>query len=98
MRPGSRHDQEQLVAAAPGEEPAAARRLVGEVVDRGVRAPLRVDGQLQVGERVHPVGVAAVLADQDGRPERAHQWGHHGMEGAQPAGVPGPGGQRDVDR
>jgi hypothetical protein len=36
-----------LVAAAPGEQPAAARVLVGQPVDRGVRLALRVDAELQ---------------------------------------------------
>jgi hypothetical protein len=87
-----------LVAAAPGEQPAAARVLVGEPVDRGVRGALRVDAQLQVGQRVVPVRVAPVLADQYLRAELAEQRGHHGVEGPQPPGVPGESGQRDVDR
>jgi hypothetical protein len=53
-----------LVTAASGEQPAAAGYLVRERVDRGVYGALRVDGQLQVGQRIAPVRVAAVLADQ----------------------------------
>ena len=85
------------VATAAREQPAAAGVLVGELVDGGVRGPLPVDGQLQVGERIEPVGVAAVLADYDLRPERGQQRRHDGVERAQPAGVAGPAGQRDVD-
>ena len=95
--PGARHDLDQLVAAAAGEQPAAAGRLVGEPVDGGVRGALPVDGQLQVGERVEPVGVAAVLADQDLGRERAQQRRDDRVERPQPAGVAGPAGQRDVD-
>jgi hypothetical protein len=45
--PASRHYVHVLVAAAPGEQPAAARVLVGQPVDRGVRLALRVDAELQ---------------------------------------------------
>ncbi len=78
-----------LVAAAAGEQPAAAGVLVRQLVDRGVRGALGVDGQLQVGQRVVPVRVAAVLADQDLRAELPQQRRHDGMEGAQPPGVAG---------
>ena len=47
--PATRHHVHVLVTAAPGQQPAPARVLVGEPVDRGVRGALRVDGQLQAG-------------------------------------------------
>jgi hypothetical protein len=59
---------------------------------------LTVDAQRQVGQRVVPVRVAAVLADQQLETERPHNRRHHGVEGPQPARVPGAGRQRDVDR
>ena len=40
MRPRPRHDLDNLVAAAPGEQPAAARDLVREHVDGRVSGPL----------------------------------------------------------
>ena len=89
---------DQLVPAAPGEQPAAARELVRELVQFLVGGPLRVDGQLQVGQRVEPVRIAAVLADQDLRAERAQQRRHDRVERAQPVRVPGARGQRHVDR
>ena len=54
--------------------------------------PLPVDAQLQAGQRIQPVGVAAVLADQHLRPELAQQRRDDRVEGAQPAGIPGPAG------
>ena len=59
---------------------------------------LPVDAELQVGQRVEPVAVAAVLADQHLRPERAQQRRHDRVERAQPARVAGARGQRHVDR
>ena len=92
MGPDSGHDLERLVAASAGKKPAAAGDLVGQVVNRGVRCALRIDGQLQAGQRVEPVRIAAVLADQDLRLERPQQRRHDGMEGTQPSGVRGPAG------
>ena len=83
---------------AAGQQPAAAGGLVRQPVDHGVRHPLRVDRQVQVGQRIEPVRVAAVLADQDVRAEGAQQVRHHGVEGPQPAGVRGPSRQGHVDR
>jgi hypothetical protein len=48
----------QLIAAAPGQHPAAAGRLVGQLVDRGVRDALSVDRQPQVRSRPRPVLVS----------------------------------------
>ena len=98
VRPGPRYDVDQLVSPAAGDQPASAGQVVGERVDRGVGGPLRVDAQLQVGQRVEPVRVGPVLADQHLRPELPQQRRDDRMEGAQPAGVAGPGGQRDIDR
>ena len=67
-------------------------------MDRGVGGALPVDAQLQVGQGIQPVRVAAVLADQHLRPELAQQWRDDRVEGAQPASIAGPGGQRDIDR
>ena len=63
-----------------------------------IAAALAVDGQLQVGQRILVVGVAAALGDQHVGRERAHRAGHHRAERAQPAGVVGARRQRDVDR
>jgi calcium-translocating P-type ATPase len=98
VRPGSGDDLDQLVPAATGEQPPAARDLVRELVNGRVRCPLGVYRQPEVGQRVHPVGVAAVLADQDLRAELAQQRRHDGVERAQPARVAGACGQRHVDR
>ena len=72
--------------------------LVREPVQRGDRGALAVDGQLQVGERVLVVGVAAALGDEHVRAEGAHRARDHRAERAQPAGVVGARRQRDVDR
>jgi hypothetical protein len=42
-------------------------------MDRGMSGALRVDAQLQAGQRIQPVRVGPVLADQDLRPEPAQQ-------------------------
>ena len=47
--------------------------LVGQPVQLGDRGALPVDGELEVGERVLVVGVAAALRDQHVRRERAHR-------------------------
>jgi len=73
----------------PVSSPAAAGDLVRQLVQGLVRSPLAVDGQLQVRERVEPVGVAAMLADQDLRSEPAQQRRYHRVERAEPAGVAG---------
>ncbi len=96
VRPGPRDDLDQRVPAAAGQQPAAACCLVGELVDGGVRGPLPVNGQLEVRQRVEPVGVAAVLADQDLRVKGAQQRRDHGMEGPQPGRVAGAARQGDV--
>jgi hypothetical protein len=70
---------------------------VGQHVDRLVGGALRVDAQLQVGQRIEPVAVGPVLADQDLRPKLAQQRRDDRVEGAQPGRIAGPGGQRDVD-
>ena len=59
---------------------------------------LSVDTQLQVGQRIQPVRVGPVLADQHLRPELPQERRHDRVEGAQPAGIPGARGQRDIDR
>ena len=97
VRPGPRYDVDQVIPAATSGQPAPAGQVVGERVDRGMRGALAVDAQLQVGQGIQPVRVAAVLADQDLRPELAQQRRDDRVEGAQPAGVTGPGGQRDID-
>ena len=96
--PGPRHHIGQVIPSAAGEQPAVVGRLVGERVDRGVSGALRVDAQLQVSQRIAPVRVGPVLADQHLRPELPQQRRDDRVKGAQPAGITGPGGQRDVDR
>ena len=54
MRPGPGHHLERLIAASPGQQPAAAGHLVGQLVDRGVRDALSVDRQPQVRQRIEP--------------------------------------------
>ena len=51
-----------------------------------------------MGQRIEPVRVGPVLADQDLGPERPQQRRDDRVKGAQPACVAGPSGQRDVDR
>jgi hypothetical protein len=71
---------------------------VGQAVQGGVGGPLRVDREVEPGQRIEPVAVAAELGDQHPRLERAQQRRDDRVEGAQPAGVPGVWRQRDVDR
>ena len=59
---------------------------------------LRIDAQLQIGQGIQPVRVGPVLADQHLRPELPQQRRDDRVEGAQPAGIPGPRWQRDIDR
>ena len=73
VRPGPRYDLDQLIPSAAGEQPAPAGQVVGERMDRGMSGALRVDAQLQAGQRIQPVRVGPVLADQDLRPEPAQQ-------------------------
>ena len=98
VRPCPRYHLDQLIPPAAGEQPAPAGRFVGERVDRGMSGALRVDAQLQVGQRIQPVRVGPVLADQHLRPELAQQRRDDRVEGAQPARIPGPRGQRNIDR
>jgi hypothetical protein len=55
--------------AGAGQQPAAAGQVMGQRVDRGTGGALPVDAQLQAGQRISPVRVGPVLADQDLRPE-----------------------------
>ena len=64
MSPCPRYDADQLVAATTGSEPAAVADLVRERVQRGVRTPLTVDRDEQVGQRVERVRVATMLCDE----------------------------------
>ena len=98
VRPRARHHLDQLVAAAAGGDPSATGVLVREAVQGVVRRALAVDGQRQVRERVEDVAVAAVLADEDVRPELLEQRRDDRVERAQPSRVGGARGQRDVDR
>ena len=98
MCPGPWHHLKHFIAATTHQQPATAGHLVSQPVDRGVGQALRVDGQPQAGQRVEPVRVTAMLADQDLRLKRAQQWGHHGVEGPQPLRITGPGGKRHVHR
>ena len=59
---------------------------------------MSVDAQVQVRQRVLPVGVGAVLGAQHVRTERTHQPGHHGVERPRPGCVTGAGRDRDVHR
>ncbi|BAS10780.1 hypothetical protein AHiyo4_42020 [Arthrobacter sp. Hiyo4] len=68
-----------------------------EIPDGGDRLALAVHTDVQVGQRVEAVRVAAVLADDDFRLERAHELRHHGVESPQPAGIPGARRQGNVD-
>jgi hypothetical protein len=81
-----------LVTAAPGKQPAAASDLVGQRVDRGVRDALPVDRQFEIGERIAPVRIAPMLADDQLRAEFPQQRRDHGVKGPQPAGIPVPAG------
>ena len=96
--PRARYDVDHVVAAAAEPDPLAAAQLEGHVAERLDRDALRVDRQRQVGERVVGVGVGAVLADDDLRPEAAQHARHDGVEGPQPRGVAHPRRQGDVDR
>jgi len=49
-----------------------------------------------VGQRISPVGVDAVLADQDLRPEPRQQRRDDRVEGAQPGSIAAPSGQLDI--
>ncbi len=89
---------DELVAAAAGQQPVAVGYFVRQLMQCRVCRALGVDGHLEVGERVAPVRVAAVLADQHLGTELTQQRRNHGIEGAQPARVPGAGRQRDVHR
>jgi hypothetical protein len=73
VRPGPRYDLDQLIPSAAGGQPAPAGQVVGERMVRGMSGALRVDAQLQAGQRIQPVRVGPVLADQDLRPEPAQQ-------------------------
>jgi hypothetical protein len=88
---------DQLIPSAAGQHPPPAGQLAGQGVDGGVGRALPVDAQLQVGQRIEPVRADPVLADQDLRPEPPQRRDDR-VEGAQPAPVAGPGGQREVDR
>jgi len=44
---------------------------MGQLVDGGVRDPLRIDRQPQASHRIEPVTITAMLADQDLRPDPA---------------------------
>ena len=83
--------------AGAGQQPAAAGQVMGQRVDRGTGGALPVDAQLQAGQRISPVRVGPVLADQDLRPEPGQQRRDDRVGGAQPGSIAGPGGQRDVD-
>ncbi len=98
VSPRSRYDLHQLVAAAPGEQPLAAGGLMSQLMHHQLGASLPVDAELKVGQRVKPVAVAAVLADQHLWPEGAQQRRYHRVERPQPASVAGARGQRHVDR
>jgi len=52
MRPCPRPHLNELVTAAPGEQPPAAGHLVRQVVHHELGAPLRVDGELEVRPRL----------------------------------------------
>jgi hypothetical protein len=71
---------------------------VRQRTDGGVGGALRVDAQLQVGQRIQAVGVGPLLADRDLRPERPQQRRDDRVERAQPRRIAGPRGQGDVDR
>jgi hypothetical protein len=66
---------------------------MGTRMDGGVSGALRVDAQLQVGQRIQPVGVGPVLADQELRPELVQQRRDDRVERAQPGRIPVPGGR-----
>ena len=63
VRPGPRHHPDQVILSAADDQPAPAGPVVGQRVDRGVGGALRIDAQLQAGQRIEPVGVGAVLAE-----------------------------------
>ena len=96
--PGPRHDLRELVATPAGGEPPSAGVPVGQLVQRGVRRALAVDGEPQVRQRVQDVAVAAVLGHQHLRRELLEQRRHDGVERPQPGAVAGARWQRDVDR
>ena len=97
VRPAPRHHLHQVIPSASCQQPAPASQVVGQRMDRGVGGALPVNAQLQAGQRIQPVGVGPVLADQNLRPELCQQRRDDRVEGAQPAGITGPGGQRDID-
>ena len=96
VAPGPRHHADHVVAAAPGGNPPVLAVARGEVADGRGGLALAVHADVQVGERVKPVRVAAVLADDHFRFERANELGHDGVEGPQPPGVNGAGREGDV--
>ena len=71
--------------------------LVRQRVQEGVRLALAVDGELQVGQRVVTVGVAAVLGDEQLGPERGEPRGTTRANARSQPRVVGARGQRDVD-
>src|SRR3954453_3797789 len=63
-----------------------------------MRSALAVERHQQVCQWVESMCVAAVLRDEHLRRELTDEWWHHCMERAQPSGVTGARGKRDVDR
>ncbi len=84
-RPRAGHHPVGVVAATAGRQPATIAPLVGDAVEQSRGSGVGTRGQPQVRQRVVHVAVTAVLADQEGRPERRRERGQHRLDRTQPA-------------
>ena len=96
--PRARDDAVDVVASPAGRQPAPGRVLVGKGVETSRRGGDRGRAQAQVCERVEGVAVAAMLADQDRRPECRGERREQHLESLEPRRVGRARLQRDVDR